>query len=158
MIKKQIVRIDKELNKVIKQDPDIFQKVKNLKTMPGCEMLLAANLIVVTDNFTRLQNPKQSAAFIGIVPYQHQSGSVFRKPRIRHFGPQYIRKLLRLGSQSVATHNKTFRSYYLRKLTQGKAKALVLIILPINSLSWPVLLPVIILVISKSINQYILCI
>jgi transposase len=126
-IEKQIVRIDQELNKVIKQDPDIFPKVKNLKTMPGCKMLLAANLIVMTDNFTKLQNPKQLAAFIGIVPYQHQSGSsVFKKPRIRNFGPQYIRKLLRLGSPSVATHNKTFRLYYLGKLAQGKAKALVL--------------------------------
>jgi len=33
---------------------------------------------------------------------------------------------LRLAAQSVATHDVTFRHYYLRKLAQGKAKALVL--------------------------------
>jgi transposase len=30
------------------------------------------------------------------------------------------------SAQSVAAHDKTFRQYYLRKLAQGKAKALVL--------------------------------
>jgi hypothetical protein len=37
-----------------------------------------------------------------------------------------MRKLLRLAAQSVATHEATFRQYYLRKLAEGKAKALVL--------------------------------
>ena len=126
-LKKQIARIDKELANLIKQDPGIFQKANNLKSIPGYGMLLAAHLLVITENFTKIQNFKRLAAFIGIVPYQHQSGtSVFRRPRIRPFGPEAIRKLLRLAAQSVATHNATFRSYYLRKLDQGKAKPLVL--------------------------------
>ena len=63
----------------------------------------------------------------GIVPYQHQSGtSVSKRAKIRHFGPGPSRKILQLAAQSVATHDITFRGYYLRKLAQGKAKALVL--------------------------------
>jgi transposase len=90
-------------------------------------MLLAAHLLVITENFTKIQKPKRLAAFIGIVPYQHQSGtSVSKRAKIRHFGPGPSRKLLRLAAQSVATHDVTFRRYYLRKLAQGKAKALVL--------------------------------
>jgi transposase len=126
-IEKQILRIDKALSKMMKQDPAISQKAKNIKSIPGCGMLLAANLIAITDNFKQIGNHKKLAAFIGIVPYQYQSGtSIFKKPRIRHFGPRYIRKLLRLAAQSVATHDVTFRRYYLRKVAQGKAKALVL--------------------------------
>jgi len=126
-IKKQIARIDQELSKMMKQDPAISQKVNNLKSIPGCGMLLAANLIAITDNFKQISNHKKLAAFIGIVPYQHQSGiSIAKRPRIRHFGPRYIRKLLRLAAQSIATHDITFRRYYLRKVTEGKAKALVL--------------------------------
>jgi len=126
-IEKQIARIDQELGKLIKQDPSIFQKANNLHSIPGYGMLLTAQLLVITENFTKIQQHKRLAAFIGIVPYQHQSGtSVFRKPRIRHFGPGPIRKLLRLAAQSVATHDVTFRHYYLRKLAQGKEKGLVL--------------------------------
>jgi len=126
-LKKQIARIDKELEKLIKQDPEIFQRVNNLDSIPGCGMLLAAHLLVITENFTKIQNSKQLAAFVGIVPYQHQSGtSVSKRAKIRHFGPGPSRKLLRLAAQLVATHNATFRRYYLRKLDQGKAKPLVL--------------------------------
>jgi transposase len=126
-LKKQIARIDKELEKLIKQDPEIFQRTNNLDSIPGCGMLLAAHLLVITENFTKIQNSKRLAAFIGIVPYQHQSGSsVSKRAKIRYFGPGPSRKLLRLAAQSVATHNVTFRSYYLRKLDQGKAKPLVL--------------------------------
>jgi len=67
-LKKQIARIDKELEKLIKQDPGIFQKANNLKSIPGCGMLLAAHLLVITENFTKIQNFKRLAAFIGIVP------------------------------------------------------------------------------------------
>ena len=126
-IEKQIARIDKELAKLINQDPDTFQKVSNLKSIPGYGMLLAAHLLVMTDNFTKIQQYKRLAAFIGIVPYQHQSGtSVGKRAKIRHFEPMPSRKLLRLAAQSVATHDMTFRRYYLRKVAQGKAKALVL--------------------------------
>jgi len=90
-------------------------------------MLLAAHLLVITENFTKIQQHKRLASFVGIVPYQHQSGtSVFKRAKIRHFGPMPSRKLLRLAAQSVATHNATFRRYYLRKLDQGKPKPLVL--------------------------------
>jgi len=126
-IEKQIARIDKELSKLIKQDPLISQRASYLDSIPGCGMLLAAHLLVLTDNFTRIQKAKRLASFIGIVPYQHKSGtSVAKRAKIRHFGPGPIRKLLRLAAQSVATHDATFRRYYLRKLAQGKAKSLVL--------------------------------
>jgi len=126
-LKKQIARINKELEKLIKQDPQIFQRASNLDSIPGCGMLLAAHLLVITENFTKIQNSKRLASFVGIVPYQLQSGtSVYKRAKIRHFGPGPSRKLLRLAAQSVATHNATFRRYYLRKLDQGKAKPLVL--------------------------------
>lgn len=126
-LKKQIARIDKELANLIKKDPEIFQRANNLDSIPGYGMLLAAHLLVITENFTKIQNSKHLAAFIGIIPYQHQSGtSVSKRAKIRHFGPGPGRKLLRLATQSVSTHDVTFRRYYLGKLDQGKAKSLVL--------------------------------
>jgi len=126
-LKKHITDIDKELDKYMHQNPTIFQNTNILKSIPGCGMLLSANLMAITGNFEDIKDHKHLSAFIGIVPYQHQSGtSVHRKPRIRPFGPQATRKLLRLAAQSVATHNKEFRQYYLRKQAEGKAKALVL--------------------------------
>ena len=126
-LEKQISRIDKELDNLIKEDPDILSKFNKLDSIPGYGMLLSAHLLVMTNNFSQIQDYKPLAAFIGIAPYQYQSGSsVHKKAKIRHYGPMASRKFLRLAAQSVATHDKTFRQYYLRKLASGKDKALVL--------------------------------
>lgn len=126
-LKRHIADIDKELDKLMRQNPTLFQNTNILKSIPGFGMLLACNLTAITGNFEDRTSYKRLAAFIGVVPYKHESGSsIYKRPRIRPFGPQFTRKLLRLAAQSVATHDKHFRQYYLRKLAEGKAKALVL--------------------------------
>ncbi|MFC1808211.1 IS110 family transposase [Candidatus Omnitrophota bacterium] len=126
-LKEKIAKIDKELSGFIRQNPLVSQNKDALDSTPGIGMLLSANLIALTNNFEQINEYKALASYIGIVPYKHQSGSsVHKRPRIRHYGPQYTRKLLRLAAQSVAAHDRQFRQYYLRKQAEGKAKALVL--------------------------------
>lgn len=72
---KQITRIDKELDKLIKQDPDIYRKFNHLKSIPGFDMLLSAHLLVMTEIFSKISDYKRLAALIGIVPYKYQSGT-----------------------------------------------------------------------------------
>jgi transposase len=122
-----IATIEKELDRYIKKDKDIFKRTNTLKSISGFGILLSANIIAITDDFNRMTEYKTLAAFIGIAPYQHRSGSSIRKKdRSRKYGPPRARKLLRLAAQSVATHDIIFRKYYLRKLEEGKAKSLVL--------------------------------
>ncbi len=124
---KLIATIEKELNRYIKKDKDIFKRTSTLKSISGFGTLLSANIIAITDDFNQITEYKTLAAFIGIAPYKYRSGSSIRKKdRSRKYSPPRARKLLRLAAQSVATHDKTFRKYYLRKLEEGKAKSLVL--------------------------------
>jgi transposase len=126
-LKKHIKAIDKELDRLIRQNPTISQICSQLKGIPGVGLLLASDLIAITGVFNDISSHKTLSAFLGICPYQHQSGkSVYRQPRIRNFGPKYARKLLMLAARSCATHNIEFRKYYIRKLAEGKAKQLVL--------------------------------
>lgn len=126
-VKKHIVEIDKELDKLIRQNPTISHMSNQLESIPGVGLLLAASLIAMTDSFNAISEYRPLAAFLGICPYQHKSGkSVYRQPHIRIFGPSYARKLLMLAARSVATHETSFKNYYLRKQAEGKAKQLVL--------------------------------
>jgi len=126
-LKKHIANIDKELDKLVRQNPTIFKITNQLKSIPGVGLLLAAELIVTTNAFNDISNYKTLSAFLGICPYQHSSGtSVYKRARIRTFGPSYARKLLMLAARSLVSHNKVFIKYYERKLAEGKAKQLVL--------------------------------
>ena len=126
-LKKHIKDIDKELDRLMRQNPTISQMTNQLKSIPGVGLLLASNLIAITGAFNDISGYKTLAAFLGICPYQHKSGkSICKKPHIRIFGPSYARKLLMLAARSVATHNELFKKYYLRMQAEGKAKQLVL--------------------------------
>jgi len=129
LLDKQIERIEKELRKLIDKDSFFRETVKNLEAIPGVALLLAANFLVSTNGFTTEMaiNPKKAAAFLGICPYQYQSGSsIYRKPRSAKYGPVRMRKLLHLASRSVITHNAAFNLYASIKTAQGKSKKIIL--------------------------------
>lgn len=126
-LKQNIDSIDKEIKRLTKEDDSFHNMITRLTSTPGIGILLAANLIVITQGFTRTKSPKELASFAGVSPIEHISGtSVYRKARSRQFGPHRLRKLLYLSAMSVATHNAEFRKYYLRKVAEGKPKRLVL--------------------------------
>lgn len=126
-IQKHIKDIDKEIIRLVDQDPDSRNLVSLLMTIPGVGFILASHLLIVIKSSNQIYSPKQMAAFIGICPYEHQSGSSIAKtPTSRHYGPEAMRRLLFLGAMSVRTHQPYFKSYYLRKIEQGKPGRLVI--------------------------------
>lgn len=123
-IAKSIKAIDQEIRRLIESDPTFKQTLLLLLSVPGIGLQLAAHLLIVMQETL---DPKALAAFIGICPIQHESGSsVFAAPTSRHYGPSVLRKLLYLAACSVRTHKKQFQHYFFRKLAEGKHKKLIL--------------------------------
>jgi transposase len=123
----QIKTVEQEIQRLFKQDPPCDALRRLLLTIPGVGLLLAAQFLVLTHCGTTPRRANQLAAHTGIAPLEHQSGkSVRGRTTSRHFGPAPMRKLLHLGARSVSTHNAQFRTYYQRKLAEGKPKRLVL--------------------------------
>ncbi len=126
-LRENIKSIDQEIRKLIDHDPSFRQMVGLLTSIPGVGILLASNLLVLTQGFTRIISAKQLAAHAGICPYEYSSGtSVFKRPRSRRHGPSTLRKLLYLAALSVRQHHHQFEHYFLRKVAEGKSKRLVI--------------------------------
>ena len=123
----QIKQLEQEVVKLFNQDQQFKILVTWLDTAPGVAMLLATNLLVITEGFTKHLDYPHLAAMLGICPYQFRSGSSVWKPdSSAGFGPSRLRKLLHLAARSVSTHNPTFIQYYARKLAEGKPKKLII--------------------------------
>lgn len=123
-IAKAIREIDKEIRRLIDSDPTFKQTLLLLLSVPGIGLQLAAHLLILMQETL---DPRVLAAFIGISPIQHESGSsIYSAPTSRHFGPPTLRKLLYLAACSVRTHKKQFQQYFFRKVAEGKHKKLVL--------------------------------
>jgi len=123
-IAKSIKAIDQEIRRLIESDPTFKQTLLLLLSVPGIGLQLAAHLLIAMQETL---DPKVLAAFIGICPIKHESGtSVYSTPTSRHYGPPVIRKLLYLGACSVRTHKKQFQLYFFRKVAEGKHKKVAL--------------------------------
>jgi transposase len=123
-ITKHIKSIDLEIRRLIDSNPTFKAALLLLLSIPGIGLQLAAHLIILMQYSL---DPRVLAAFVGICPYEHKSGSsVYRTPTSRHYGPPAIRKLLYLAACSVSTHRTEFRHYFARKKAEGKPGKLVL--------------------------------
>ena len=145
-LKGHIRELEEEIRRLIDQDPHFRQLVALLVTIPGVGLLLAAHLLVILQTAPQPCSPKSLAAFIGICPYEASSGSsIQHTPTSRHYGPPALRKLLFLAALSISTHNLQFRTYFLRKVQEGKPKQLV-----INNLANKLLKVIVAVVRSKT--------
>lgn len=123
-IVKHTAEIDTEIRRLIDSDPTFKKTLLLLLSIPGIGLQLAAHLIIIMQQSL---DPRELAAFVGISPIQHQSGTtVYSVPTSRHYGPPALRKLLYLAACSVRTHRKEFKQYFLRKTAEGKPGKLVL--------------------------------
>ncbi|MBK9007593.1 MAG: IS110 family transposase [Anaerolineae bacterium] len=119
-ITKSIKEIDKEIRRLIESDPTFKQTLLLLMTVPGIGLQLAAHLLILMQETL---DPRSLAAFIGICPIKHESGSsVYSAPTSRHFGPPKLRKLLYLAACSVRTHKSSFSNTFTAKSRMASTK------------------------------------
>ncbi len=125
--KKHLHTLEDEIRRLIDQDPTFGQMVGLLVTIPGVGLLLAAHFLVAFHSAQQPPTHKQFAAYLGICPHEHSSGSSgYAYTTSRRFGPSAMRRLLYLAAMSLRTHQPRFRRYFERKVAQGKPKKLVL--------------------------------
>ncbi len=74
----QLAAVEAELAAVVDQDTAWGATIRNLQSIPGVGLLTAAWLVVSTLNFTLCATPEQAAAYAGLVPLPHQSGTSVR--------------------------------------------------------------------------------
>ena len=122
-----IKAIEKEIKRLIDDDPSSRELQRLIESVPGIGSILATFLVVTMHSAPEPFNPKALAAYIGICPYENSSGtSRNKRPTSRHYGPSPIRRLLHLAAMSVRQHSPKFKHYFLRKLAEGKEKQLIL--------------------------------
>jgi transposase len=119
-LKQQIKDIEKQIKALLISDYLLCDKYLALISIPGVSLLLASELLVLTDGFNKTLNHKEIAAYLGICPHEYSSGTMVKKPRSAGYGHSRIRKLIYLASLSVRTHHPDFKKYFERKLIEGK--------------------------------------
>jgi transposase len=116
----RIATLEKELTTVLR-DGAWAQSASMLGTISGIGLITTAWLLVATVNFTSCASAEAAAAYAGLVPLAHESGtSVRRRARIGHGGHARLRTALYMATLSAARCNPLIRAQYQRLRAAGK--------------------------------------
>jgi transposase len=117
-----------EMEEIIHSSEVLDRQMKLLMSIDGIGRVIALNMIIETEAFTRFDDPRKFCCHAGVAPFSYTSGSSQNsKNKVSHRANKNIKKLLHMAA--VSATNKTggeLKAYYLRKVDQGKNKMLVI--------------------------------
>jgi transposase len=127
VIEKQIVLVEDQLNTLIQQDEELNEKFKYITSVQGVGKVLAWCMLIKTNEFKSINNPRKLACYAGVVPFEYQSGtSIHKRPRVSVMADRALKKLLHLAAMRAIQLKGDLQDYYHRKVNEGKNKMLVL--------------------------------
>lgn len=127
-LEKTLKQIAAEMAAVIDSSEELSRQMMLLKSVEDVGQVVAMNMIIPTEAFTRFDNPRQFNCYVGVAPFAYTSGSSqHSRNRVSHRAVKYIKCLLHMDAVSVA-HKKTgdLKTYFERKVAEGKNKMSIL--------------------------------
>lgn len=123
MIETEIEKVEAEIQKLIKINPEMENNIELIKSIPGVGNWTALEMVCATDNFKKISSAKQLACYCGCAPFEHKSGTSVRgKSRVSHMANKPLKVLLTLAAVSVIKTKSDMAIYYQRKVAEGKPK------------------------------------
>lgn len=118
-----ILKVETRIKGLIQSD-DKLQKTSNLlQSIKGVGWVIAAYMISCTKNFKKFANARKFNCYAGLAPFTHESGtSIHGRSRVSHLANKEAKRLLNLAAFSAIRHNAELKSYYQRRVAEGKRK------------------------------------
>jgi len=122
-----IRQLVKTLNDHINNHPDLKQKRELLDSIPGIGERTSAIILAFYADTDRFANSRQAAAFAGLDPRQHESGSTVRgKPRLSKIGHTFVRKALYMPAMVTLYKTVWGKRFKERLALSGKPPKLII--------------------------------
>ena len=126
-IKADLEMADKQITELIEGDDRLKELFAWITSVPGVGPATATEVIVATDEFKAISDPKKLACHAGVAPFEYRSGSSVRgKTRVSQHARLRLKSLFHLGAMSAVQMKGELQDYYKRKVGEGKNKMLVL--------------------------------
>jgi transposase len=123
----QIAAVAEEVRQLIKADPALRQNLALLRGITGFGEIAATVLLAELPNIAEF-TPKGLAAFVGLSPQEHSSGTSVRRPgRMSRIGTERLRSTLYMCALSAKRSNKALASFVQRMIAAGKPPKVILV-------------------------------
>lgn len=121
---RQIVKVEADIEKLIKEDVEISRKVKKTLTAPGIGLITLAVLLAETNGFAAIENCKQISSYAGYDIRIRESGKWKGHSKISKKGNSHIRAAMFFPACVSVKYNKEHANFY-NRLKDKKEKAMI---------------------------------
>ena len=119
----EIEKLEKEIERIIATDKQWQKNYKLIQTVKGIGPVLAKYLIIFSENFKRINNPKSFSCYAGIAPFEYTSGSSIKgRTRLHPFANKQLKSLLNIAAMGAVQLKGEYQIYYNRRTDEGKNK------------------------------------
>ena len=126
-VKAEIKTVEAMIRDHIDRHPDLKHKSDLLDSIPGIGKATIFRVLAFIGDVQRFDHAKALAAFVGVNPTVHQSGSSVRgKPRLSKKGNSVIRKALYMPAIVARRYNPVIKEFADRLKKAGKPNMLII--------------------------------
>ena len=130
-MKADLKAVDKKIKELIDNDPQLKELFYIVDSVKGIEPVIATEVLITTNEFKDITDPKKYACYSGFAPFEHSSGKYKGKSKVSNKANKKVKALFHNGAMSAIQHCKELKEYraanrYQRKVSEGKNEMLVI--------------------------------
>ena len=118
----ELQRVTNEIAQLVNRHPPLRKQRDLLTTIPGIADLTASRILGEMPNISEYRKAKSVAAFAGLSPREHQSGTMRGRTRLAKTGNSRLRKMLYFPAMSAIRFNPLIKALYERLVAAVKPK------------------------------------
>jgi transposase len=119
-IEADLDRTDKAIQQLIAADDELSRLFTLVTSVSGIGKVTATQIIIATNEFRDISNPKKFACYSGVAPFTDDSGKIIKKARVSHMANKKVKALLHLSAIVALQYNPDLKLFYERKVHQEK--------------------------------------
>jgi transposase len=118
---KMVDKAETEIRKIISKDEAMSRNFKLITSIPGIGEVNGWMTIAYTENFECFPDGRTYGAYIGVVPYEHSSGtSIKGRSRVSQMANKPLKGDLSMAAKASVQHDPEMKAYYERRIEMGK--------------------------------------
>jgi len=122
----ELQRVYDEIHVLVNCYPLLRDQRNLIITIPGIGDLTAVRILGEVPNIAQYRSSKAVAAFAGLSPREHQSGTMRGRTHLSKTGNSSLRKMLYFPAISASQYNPALKALYERLTAAGKPKIVAL--------------------------------
>lgn len=122
-LERDITKTEAAIDQLIKADEQLKRLFEIVTSVQGIGKVTATEMIITTNEFKDINDPKKFACYAGVAPFEHSSGTSIRgKARVSHRANKTVKSLLHMSALVAICYNDDLKKYYERKLQENQNK------------------------------------